>query len=138
MTSPTNQRTMIASFIPFVVKLRPIILTGDEMRASELLFAREPERLRSRLSLARDRQCQFELLPYQQFPIRPPDAYQTDALGPAYTRNLDQQRVLKLLCTAEDMIPLAKPGLTARPQVETRRACEADGNSTPPISISAA
>ena len=114
ITSPTNQRTMIAAFIPHVgvVNSAPLVLTGEEI---------EPRRAACLLgnlnSFALDfvaRQkvggVHLNFFIVNQLPIFPPEFYQERC--PWHKRQTLQKwisdRVLKLTCTADDMQPLAE------------------------------
>ena len=112
ITSPTNQRTMIASAVPF------------SAMTNHLVLALCDSPIRKRLCLL----ANFNSLPFdytarqkiggvtlnffivQQLPTFPPDAYGEKCPWDK-TQTLEawiSDRVLKLTCTANDMIPLAK------------------------------
>ena len=111
VTSPTNQRTMIAAMTPFVgiVNSAPIILTDTSpMRQCCLLgnlnsFAYDFV-MRQKIS-----NVHLNFFIVEQVPTLPPDAY--DKRCPWDRRTTLEtwisQRVLKLTCTAEDMLPVA-------------------------------
>ncbi|MGA2093490.1 MAG: DNA methyltransferase [Sedimentisphaerales bacterium] len=114
VTSPTNQRTMIAAFIPYsgVVHSSPLIFTGSDINA----------RLTSCLlgnlnAFAYDYICRQKIgginLSYfiiEQIPTFHPDFYSQKC--PWNKKQILEKwisdRVLKLTCTSNDMIPLAE------------------------------
>ncbi len=114
VTSPTNQRTMIAAFIPSVgvINSAPLVLFGPSI--SPLLQA---------CFLANLTACALDYVARQkignvnlnfflieQFPMFPPDFYQQKCPWSARTtlEKWISRRVLKLTCTSNDMIPLAE------------------------------
>jgi hypothetical protein len=114
VTSPTNQRTMIISFIPRcgVIHSAPLMLTGPSITA----------RMTSCLlgnfnSFVYDYICRQKIgginLSYfiiNQIPTLPPDAY-TERCPWDKRQTLEKwisERVLKLTCTSNDMKPLAE------------------------------
>ncbi|HEY8666510.1 MAG TPA: DNA methyltransferase [Tepidisphaeraceae bacterium] len=114
VTSATNQRTMIAAFIPRsgVVNSAPLMLTGEKIKPR-----RECCLLANLNSIALDfcaRQkvggLHLNFFIIEQFPILPPDAYD-DRCPWDKKQTLEKwisDRVLKLTCTADDMRPLAE------------------------------
>jgi hypothetical protein len=114
VTSATNQRTMIAAMVPpaGLMNSAPFMLTG-----SDIAIRRELCLLANLNSLAYDyiaRQkvggLHLNFFIVEQIPTLPPDSY--DEKCPwAKRRKLEDwiaERVLKLTCTSEDMVPLAK------------------------------
>ena len=114
VTSPTNQRTMIAAFIPSVgvINSAPLILSGPSI--SPLLQACLLANL-SALTLdyvARQKigNVNLNFFLIEQFPMFSPDFYQEKCPWSARTtlEKWISQRVLKLTCTSNDMKPLAE------------------------------
>jgi hypothetical protein len=114
VTSPTNQRTMIAALLPTygVINSAPLI------RFSEQITPREQCCFLANLnSFALDyivRQkignVNLNFFLIEQFPIFPPDFYEGKCLW-AKKQTIEEwvsERVLKLTCTSDDMIPLAE------------------------------
>jgi len=114
VTSPTNERTMIAAFIPYcgVVHSAPVILTGEDISAHRTACL-----LGNLNSFAYDFVCRQKIgginLSYfiiEQNPTFPPDFY--EQICPwERKRKLDRwiaERVLKLTCVSNDMKPLAE------------------------------
>jgi len=120
VTSSTNQRTMIASFIPSVgvANSAPLII------AEEIAFARQCCLLANLNSMAYDfvaRQkvggVHLNFFIVEQLPTLAPDDYdQPCPWDPKQSlERYISERVLKLSCTANDMKPLAEAcGLTPR------------------------
>jgi hypothetical protein len=114
VTSPTNERTMIAAFIPYcgVVHSAPLMLTGSDVtaRRSTCLLA-------NLNSLVYDFVCRQKIgginLSYfiiEQNPTFPPDFYQRKCPW-SKREKLEKwiaDRVLKLTCVSNDMKPLAE------------------------------
>lgn len=110
VSSPTNQRTMIAAMLPFVgvVNSAPLVFT-------EMLPRRECCLLGNLNSFAFDyvmRQkisnLHLNFFLVEQIPTLPPDTYEKKCPWHRYTlETWISERVLKLTCTAEDMLPLA-------------------------------
>ena len=112
ITSPTNQRTMIAAVVPWCAATNHLILT---------LTSQSPRRelclLGNLNSVAYDyvvRQkiggVTLNFFIVKQIPTLPPDAYD-DKCPWDKKQTLEKwisERVLKLTCTANDMIPLAE------------------------------
>ena len=111
VTSPTNQRTMIAAMTPLVgvVNSAPIILTDTSpVRQCCLLgnlnsFAYDFV-MRQKIS-----NVHLNFFIVEQVPTLPPDTYAKPCPWDRRTtlETWISQRVLKLTCTAEDMLPLA-------------------------------
>lgn len=114
VTSPTNRRTMIASFIPFVGVLNsaPLILTGDNISLSKECCLLANLNSLSYDFVARQKVGGVHLNYFiiEQTPVFTPDFY--DSVCPWNKKQTLEQwiseRVLKLTCTSNDMIPLAK------------------------------
>jgi len=112
VTSPTNQRTMIAGMLPFagIVNSAPIVLTNaTALRQCCLLgnlnsFAYDFV-MRQKIS-----NVHLNFFIVEQVPTLPPDAYMKRCPWDRRTtlERWISQRVLKLTCTAEDMLPLAE------------------------------
>jgi hypothetical protein len=114
VTSPTNERTMIISFIPYcgVIHSAPLMLTGPQIsaRLTSCLLA-------NLNSFVYDFVCRQKIggvnLSYfiiNQIPTLPPDAY-SEYCPWDHRKTLEKwisERVLKLTCTSNDMKPLAK------------------------------
>jgi hypothetical protein len=114
VTSPTNQRTMIAAFIPWagVMNSAPLILTTNG-----LTYRRWACLLGNLNSFAYDfvaRQkvggLHLNFFIVEQLPTLPPERYEEKCpWSPRVSlEKWISDRVLKLTCTAEDMLPLAK------------------------------
>lgn len=114
VTSPTNQRTVIAALVPDVaaVNSAPLALTGDDVSPRLLCCL-----LGNLNSIALDfvaRQkvggLHLNFFIVEQFPIFPPDQY-AERCPWDKRQTLEHwvsDRVLKLTCTANDMKPLAQ------------------------------
>jgi hypothetical protein len=114
VTSPTNQRTMIAAFIPYsgVVHSSPLIFTGSNISARLTVCL-----LGNLNAFAYDYICRQKIgginLSYfiiEQIPTFHPDFYEQKCPWNK-KQTLEKwisDRVLKLTCTSNDMIPLAK------------------------------
>ena len=112
VTSPTNQRTMIATMTPLVgmVNSAPIVLAAaSPLRQCCLLanwnsFAYDFA-MRQKIS-----NLHLNFFIVEQAPTLPPDEYDKPCPWDARTtlETWISQRVLKLTCTAEDMLPLAE------------------------------
>jgi hypothetical protein len=114
VTSPTNQRTMIAAFIPYagVVHSAPLMFTGDNIshRLTTCLLG-------NLNSFAYDYGCRQKIggvnLSYfiiNQLPTFPPDFYEGKCPW-SKKQTIEEwvsERVLRLTCTSNDMIPLAE------------------------------
>jgi len=114
VTSPTNQRTMIAAFIPYsgVVHSSPLIFTGANIDARLAACL-----LGNLNAFAYDYICRQKIggvnLSYfiiEQLPTFHPDFYKQKCAWDK-KQTLEKwisDRVLKLSCTSNDMVPLAK------------------------------
>jgi len=114
VTSPTNQRTMIAAFIPYsgVVHSSPLIFTGSNINARLTACL-----LGNLNTFSYDYICRQKIggvnLSYfiiEQIPTFHPDFYKKKC---PWDKRLSLEkwisdRVLKLTCTSNDMIPIAK------------------------------
>jgi hypothetical protein len=114
VTSPTNQRTMIASFVPYcgVIHSAPLMITGDKMsaRLTACLLA-------NLNSFVYDFVCRQKIggvnLSYfiiNQISTLAPDVY-TERCPWNKKQTLEKwvsERVLKLTCTSNDMQPLSE------------------------------
>jgi hypothetical protein len=114
ITSATNERTMIAAFTPWVamVNSAPIIVVGEGIRP------RREACLLGNLNsfvfdfVARQKVGSVHLNYFivEQLPVLPPDIY-ADKCPWSRKDTLEDwisERVLRLSCTAEDMVPLAQ------------------------------
>ena len=114
VTSPTNQRTMIAAMIPHagVVNSAPLMLTGDEIgpRRTACLLANLNSLVLDFVARQKVGGVHLNFFIVNQLPILPPEQYEEHC--PWHKRQKLEKwisdRVLKLTCTAEDMIPLAE------------------------------
>ncbi len=114
VTSPTNQRTMIAAFIPFaaVVNSAPIMLPGDDVswRRKACLMANLNTFVLDFVSRQKVGGLHLNFFIVEQLPLLPPDRYADKC---PWNKRLTLERwisdrVLRLTCTANDMIPLAE------------------------------
>ncbi|MBS0261103.1 MAG: N-6 DNA methylase [Planctomycetes bacterium] len=113
VTSPTNQRTMIAAFIPPVgaVNSAPLILTGTEIneRAECCLLANLNSFALDFVARQKVGNVHLNFFIVEQLPIFPPSEY-AERCPWNKKQTLEKwisDRVLKLTCTADDMRPLA-------------------------------
>ncbi len=114
VTSPTNERTMIASFIPYagVIHSAPLILTGNNISHQETACL-----LANLNSFVYDYICRQKIggvnLSYfiiNQLPTLPPDFYE-EVCPWEKKKTLEKwisERVSKLTCTSNDMTSLAE------------------------------
>lgn len=114
VTSATNQRTMIASIIPrsAVVNSAPLVLTGSQMseRLECCLLANFNSLIYDFVARQKVGGLHLNFFIVEQLPTLPPDTYAQRCPWES-SRTLEtwiSERVLKLTCTAEDMIPLAE------------------------------
>lgn len=113
VTSATNERTMIASFLPWVavVNSAPLVFIGDAIKPRRecCLLANLNSFVYDFIARQKVGSVHLNFFIVEQLPTLPPDAY--DAKCPWSGRETLEhwisERVLKLSCTAEDMIPLA-------------------------------
>ncbi len=117
VTSPTNQRTMIASFIPWagVVNSAPLLLTtnGITSRQGCCLLANLNSFAYDFVARQKVGGLHLNFFIVEQLPTLPPDAYADKCpwdkkRGGQTLESWISERVLKLSCTANDMIPLAQ------------------------------
>lgn len=114
VTSPTNRRTMIAAFIPAVgvINSAPLILpnaVADQRRRACLLANLNSFAL-DYVARQKIGNVNLNFFLIEQFPIFPPDRYDDRC---SWDKRLTlhkwvSDRVLRLTCTSNDMIPLAK------------------------------
>jgi hypothetical protein len=118
VTSPTNQRTMIAAMIPLVgvVNSAPLILTPNAPRLECCLLANLNSLAYDFVMRQKISNVHLNFFLVEQIPTISPDAYAKPCPWRA-KQTLEtwiSERVLKLTCTAEDMLPLADAaGFTA-------------------------
>ena len=114
VTSATNQRTMIASFIPWsgVVNSAPLILTtnGLTYRRWSCLLANLNSFAYDFIARQKVGGLHLNFFIVEQLPTFPPDRYEVKCPWDkkATLEKWISERVLKLTCTAEDMRPLAE------------------------------
>jgi len=112
ITSPTNQRTMIAAAIPWsaVTNHFPLVLTGAPERSELCLLANLNAFVLDYLARQKIGGVTLNFFIVNQLPIFPPDRYRERCpWNPRQTlEKWVSDRVLKLTCTAEDMRPLAE------------------------------
>jgi hypothetical protein len=112
ITSPTNERTMIAAAIPWsaVTNHFPLVLTAASPRVELCLLANLNAFVLDYAARQKIGGVTLNFFIVEQLPILPPDAYAQRC--PWNTRQTLErwisERVLKLTCTAEDMLPLAQ------------------------------
>ncbi len=114
VTSPTNMRTMIAAFVPRtgLANSAPLLLTGEEVNARQAacLLANLNSFAFDFVARQKVGGLHLNFFIVEQLPVFSPDFY-ADKCPWDKKRTLEtwiSQRVLKLTCTANDMIPLAK------------------------------
>jgi len=112
ITSPTNERTMIASFIPrsAVTNKFVLMLTEAEPRRQACLLANFNSYVFDYATRQKIGGITLNFFIVEQLPTLPPETY-ADKCPWSKKETLEHwisERVLKLTCTAEDMIPLAK------------------------------
>lgn len=114
VTSPTNTRTMIASFIPFsaVGNSAPLILPAENIKTPGAccLLANLNSYVLDYVARQKIGNVNLNFYLIEQFPMLHPTHY-ADKCPWSKRETLEHwisERVLKLSCTAEDMIPLAK------------------------------
>lgn len=112
VTSPTNQRTMIAALIPLVgvVNSAPIILSDRATLRQCCLLGNLNSFAYDFVMRQKISNVHLNFFIVEQIPTLPPDTY--DKACPwERSKTLEawiSERVLKLTCTAEDMLPLAE------------------------------
>jgi hypothetical protein len=112
ITSPTNERTMIAAPIPWsaVTNHFPLIFTDADARRDLCLLANLNAFALDYVARQKIGGVTLNFFIVEQLPVLPPDAYR-DRCPWAPRQTLERwisERVLKLTCTANDMIPLAE------------------------------
>jgi hypothetical protein len=112
ITSPTNERTMIASFIPrsAVTNKFVLLLTDIEPRRRTCLLADFNSFVFDYATRQKIGGITLNFFIVEQLPTLPPDTY-ADKCPWSKKETLEHwisERVLKLSCTADDMIPLAQ------------------------------
>ncbi|HUY87153.1 MAG TPA: DNA methyltransferase [Pirellulales bacterium] len=114
VTSATNERTMIASFLPWVavVNSAPIIFpgTGIEPRRECCLLANLNAFVLDYVARQKVGSVHLNFFIVEQLPTLPPDEYANKCPW-SKRETLERwisERVLKLSCTADDMKPLAE------------------------------
>jgi len=112
ITSPTNERTMIASFIPWsgVTNHFPLMLTELPFPARACLLANLNSYVLDYVTRQKIGGVTLNFFIVQQLPLFPPDHYQERCPWDK-RQTLERwisERVAKLTCSAEDMSPLAE------------------------------
>lgn len=114
VTSPTNERTMIAAFVPKVgvVNSAPMMLTDRAIEPRRIccLLANLDSFAYDFIARQKIGGVHLNFFIVEQLPTLPPDVY-ADKCPWSKRETLEHwisERVLKLSCTAEDMIPLAR------------------------------
>ena len=112
ITSPTNERTMIASFIPRAAATNKFVLmlTDAEPRLQACLLANLNSLIFDYATRQKIGGITLNFFIVEQLPTLRPDAY-ADKCPWSKRETLEHwisERVLKLSCTADDMLPLAK------------------------------
>lgn len=114
VTSATNQRTMIAAFVPRcgIVNSAPLIFTGTEIKPRRecCLLANLNSIPFDFIARQKVGSLHLNFFIVEQFPVFAPDTY-SDKCPWDKKQTLEKwisDRVLKLTCTADDMRPLAE------------------------------
>ena len=112
VTSPTNQRTMIASFVPrsAVVNSAPLMLNDQKPRIQCCLLGNLNALVYDFVARQKVGGLHLNFFIVEQLPTLPPEAYEEKCPW-SKRETLEKwisERVLKLSCTAEDMKPLAE------------------------------
>lgn len=113
VTSATNQRTMIAAFVPIcgVVNSAPLMMTENvSARRRCCLLANLNSFAYDFVARQKVGGLHLNFFIVEQLPTLPPDAYGDKCpwQGKQTLEAWISERVLKLTCTADDMAPLAK------------------------------
>lgn len=112
ITSPTNERTMIASVIPWcaVTNHFPILISNHSARHLLCLLANLNAFVLDFTVRQKIGGVTLNFFIVEQIPVLPPDEYADKRpwTGNRTLRTWISDRVLKLTCTANDMLPLAK------------------------------
>lgn len=112
VTSPTNQRTMIAGLLPYtgVVNSAPIVFTQTTAVREVCLLSNLNAHVYDFIARQKISNVHLNFFIVEQLPTLPPDTY--DKPCPWDRKQTLEgwvsERVLKLTCTAEDMLPLAE------------------------------
>lgn len=114
ITSSTNERTMIASFLPWVavVNSAPLMFPGEKIkpRLECCLLANLNASVFDYVARQKVGSVHLNYFIVEQLPTLPPDTY-ADKCPWSKKETLEHwisERVLKLSCTADDMVPLAQ------------------------------
>jgi hypothetical protein len=112
ITSPTNQRTMIASFIPFaaVTNHFPLLHSTIDARLQSCLLGNLNSYAFDYVTRQKIGGITLNFFIVEQLPTLPPDAY-AEKCPWAKKQTLERwisERVLRLTCTSDDMHPLSK------------------------------
>ncbi len=114
ITSATNERTMIAAFTPWVamVNSAPIVFVDKNIRPRRetCLLGNLNSFVFDFVARQKVGSVHLNFFIVEQLPTLPPDTY-ADKCPWSKKETLEHwisERVLKLTCTAEDMIPLAR------------------------------
>ncbi len=114
VTSPTNQRSMIAAFVPYcgLINSAPLIGFGDDIsyRLRCCFLGNLNSLAYDYIARQKIGNVNLNFFIIEQIPTFPPDRYDERCPWDSNTTLLDwiSERVLKLSCTAEDMVPLAE------------------------------
>ncbi len=114
VTSPTNSRSMIASFLPFagVINSAPLILCSDSIdwRLRCCLLANFNSFVYDYVARNKIGNVNLNYFIIEQLPTLPPHRYAERCPwdGRCTLQKWISERVLKLSCTAIDMLPLAE------------------------------
>jgi hypothetical protein len=113
VTSPTNQRTMIAAMMPFVgvVNSAPLVFTSVPARRECCLLANLNCVAYDFVMRQKISNVHLNFFVVEQVPVLLPDTYIKPCAWSRKKTTLEtwiSERVLKLTCTAEDMLPLAE------------------------------
>jgi hypothetical protein len=113
VTSPTNQRTMIAAMTPLagIVNSAPIAVTAQNCARTCCLLANLNSFACDFVIRQKISNVHLNFFIVEQLPMLPPDAYAKPCPWSRRKMTLEKwisERVLKLTCTAEDMLPLAE------------------------------
>jgi len=114
VTSPTNQRTMIAAFIPAVgvINSAPIIRFEENISLTlqSCLLANLNSFILDYVARQKIGNVNLNFFLIEQFPMFPPDFYAQKCLWNKKQtfEKWISDRVLKLTCTSNDMVPLAE------------------------------
>jgi hypothetical protein len=112
VTSPTNQRTMIAAMTPFagIVNSAPITVTAQNCSRTCCLLGNLNSPAYDYVMRQKISNVHLNFFIVEQIPTFPPDTYDKPCPWDRETtlETWVSERVLKLTCTAEDMLPLAE------------------------------